>query len=82
MERAYVCSSLSRVELFATPWTIAHQPRLSIELYRQEYWSGLLCPSPDGKTGSHQKLEEHPSVKHIDVSLGPYGIMILVSFEI
>ena len=38
--------SLSRVRLFATPWTIAHQAFLSMGLSRQEYWSGLPVPSP------------------------------------
>ena len=33
--------SLSHVQLFATPWTVAHQARLSIEFFRQGYWSGL-----------------------------------------
>ena len=32
---------LSRVQLFATPWTVAHQSPLSMESSRQEYWSGL-----------------------------------------
>ena len=27
--------------LFATPWTVAHQAAVSMEFYRQEYWSGL-----------------------------------------
>ena len=27
-------------------WTVAHQAPLSMELSRQEYWSGLLVPSP------------------------------------
>ena len=31
---------------FATPWTVAHQALLSMEFSRQEYWSGLLFPSP------------------------------------
>ena len=38
--------SLSRVLLFATPWTIAHQAPPSIRFSRQEYWSGLPFPSP------------------------------------
>ena len=38
--------SLSRVRLFATPWTVAHQAPLSMGFSRQEYWSGLLFPSP------------------------------------
>ena len=29
-----------------TPWTVAHQAPLSLELARQEYWSGQPCPSP------------------------------------
>ena len=38
--------SLSCVWLFATPWTIAYQAPLSVEVSRQEYWSGLPFPSP------------------------------------
>ena len=38
--------SLSRVRLFVTPWTVAHQAPLSMGFSRQEYWSGLLFPSP------------------------------------
>ena len=37
--------SLSRVQLFGTPWTIAHQPPPSMGFSRQEYWSGLPFPS-------------------------------------
>ena len=37
---------LSRVRLFATPWTVAYQAPLSMEFSRQEYWSGLPFPSP------------------------------------
>ena len=38
--------SLSRVRLFVTPWTVAHQAPPSMGLSRQEYWSGLPLPSP------------------------------------
>ena len=38
--------SLSRVRLFATPWTVAYQFPQSMEFSRQEYWSGLPFPSP------------------------------------
>ena len=37
---------LSCVCLFVTPWTVARQAPLSMGLSRQEYWSGLPCPSP------------------------------------
>ena len=39
---------LSCVQLFAIPWTVAHQAPLSIEFPVQEYWSGLPFPSPGG----------------------------------
>ena len=38
--------SLSRVRLFATPWTIAYQVLLSKGFSRQEYWRGWPFPSP------------------------------------
>ena len=38
---------LSRVRLFATLWTVAHQAPLSMGLSGQEYWSGLPFPSPE-----------------------------------
>ena len=37
---------LSRVRLFATPWTAAYQAPLSMGFSRQECWSGLPVPSP------------------------------------
>ena len=37
---------LSRVPLFETPWTVAHQAPQSMEFSRQEHWSGLPFPSP------------------------------------
>ena len=37
---------LSHVQLFAIPWTVAHEAPLSIGLSQQEYWSGLPFPPP------------------------------------
>ena len=37
---------VSRVQLFATLWTVAHQAPLSLGFSRQEYWSGLPFPPP------------------------------------
>ena len=34
-----------------TPWTIARQAPLSMGFSRQEYWSGLLFPSPKEDIG-------------------------------
>ena len=39
--------SLSRVQLFATPWTVAYQAPPSMGFSRQEYWSSLPFPSPE-----------------------------------
>ena len=41
-----VCDLFSRVHLFVTPWTEAHQAPLSVEFFRQKYWSGLPFPFP------------------------------------
>ena len=38
--------AFSCVQLFVSPWTVAHQAPLSMGISRQEYWSGLLCPPP------------------------------------
>ena len=38
---------LNCVQLFATPWTVACQAPLSMEFFRQQYWSGLSFP-PSG----------------------------------
>ena len=37
---------LSRIRLFANPWTVAYQASPSMGFSRQEYWSGLPFPSP------------------------------------
>ena len=51
--------SLSRVQLFATPWTVAYQAPPSMGSSRQEYWSGLPFPSanwPDFITVGSQRI--------------------------
>ena len=55
-------SRFSHVQLFMTPWTIAHQAPLPMGFSRQEYWSGLPWPPPgchlymDGLVGSEVKV--------------------------
>ena len=55
---------LSCVQLFATPWTVAHQAPPSMEFSRQEYWSGLPfpplgdLPNPGIEPGSPALLED------------------------
>ena len=36
-------NSLSRVQLFTTPWTAAYQALPSMGFSRQEFWSGCQC---------------------------------------
>jgi len=43
---ACVLTCFSCVQLFATPWTVAHQALLSMGFSRQEYWSQLPCSPP------------------------------------
>ena len=38
--------SLSRVQLFVTPWTVGYQAPPSMGFSRQDYWNGLPLPSP------------------------------------
>ena len=47
---------LSRVRLFATPWTVAYQASQSMGFSMQEYWSGLPFPSPGDLPNSGIKL--------------------------
>ena len=41
-----IVKSLSHVQLFVTPWTVACQTTLSMGFSRLQYWSGLPFPSP------------------------------------
>ena len=43
-----LAKSLSRVQLCDPPWTVAHQAPLSMGFFRQEHWSGMPFPSPEG----------------------------------
>ena len=53
---ACVLSRLIHVQIFATPWTVAHQAPLSMGFPKQEYWNRLLCsplghlPNPGDRT--------------------------------
>ena len=47
--------SLSHVRLFATPWTVARQPPLSMGFSRKEYWSGFPFLPPGDPPDSGTK---------------------------
>ena len=52
--------SLSRFQLFATPWTAAYQAPPSMGFSRQEYWSGVPLPSPRMWLGTPYNLISSP----------------------
>ena len=68
--------SLSRVQLFATPWTVAYQAPPSMGFSRQEYWSGFPFPStgdlpnpgiePGSPTLYTDTLPSEPPRQHIE----------------
>ena len=63
---------LSRVRLFATPWTIAWQAPLSMEFSRQEYWTGLPFPTlVSADTQAEPLSTASPSGSASRVSPGP-----------
>ena len=42
----HACSVAKSCPTLVTPWIVAYQAPLSMGFSRQEYWSGLPCPSP------------------------------------
>ena len=54
--RVCLLSHLSRVQLFETPWTAAHQTPLSMGVSRQEAWRGVPVPPPGGLPDSGMDL--------------------------
>ena len=40
-----MCESVTQWCLTLTPWTVTHQPPLSMEFSTQESWTGLPFPS-------------------------------------
>ena len=58
--------SLSRVWLFTTPWTAAHQAPPSMEFSRQEYWSGVPLPSQHSANQDFCSRCLHSSWQEID----------------
>ena len=61
--------SLSHVQLFRTPWAVAHQAPPSVGFARQEHWSGVPFPSP---MHENEKWKGNRSV--VSNSSGPHGL--------
>ena len=51
--------SLSHARLLATPWTAAYQAPPSMGFSRQEYWSGVPLPSPNGNVRTEKFNNQH-----------------------
>ena len=60
-----VLSHLSHGQLCVILWVIACQTLLSMGFSREEYWSGLPCPSP----GDHP----NPGIEHIFLISPTFG---------
>ena len=61
------------VQLFSTPWTVAHQAPLSMGFPRQEYWSGLTCLSPLGDLPNPGIRPVSPALQTDSLLLGHWG---------
>ena len=42
-----ICSVAQSCPALCSPWTVARQAPLSMEIFRQEYWSGLPLPTAE-----------------------------------
>ena len=63
---------LSRVRLFAVPWTVAYQAPPSMEFSRQDYWSGLPFPSPGDLPNQGTELAS-PALQEDSLLLSHWG---------
>ena len=61
---------------FMTPWTVAHQAPLSMELSRQEYWSGQPFPSP-GDLPDPEIEARSPALQVDSLPSEPLGLLAL-----
>ena len=55
---------LSHVQLFVTPWAVGHQAPLSVEFFRQEYWSGFSISFSRGSSKPRDQIHI-PSISYI-----------------
>ena len=71
---------LSRVLLFATPWTVAHQASLSMGFSSQEYRSGMPFPSP-GDLPDRGIEPGSPALEADTLTSEPLGKILSISKE-
>ena len=68
--------SISHVQLFVTPWTVAYQAPPSMGFSRQEYWGGLPFPSP-GDLPNPGIEPESPAFQADALTSEPLGYKII-----
>ena len=71
--------SLSRVWLFATPQTVAHQILLSMGFSKQEYWSGLPFSTP-GELPNPGIESVSPALKAVSLPLSHLGSPVFLVY--
>ena len=80
---------LSRVRLFATPWTVAHQAPPSMGFSRQEYCSGLPFPSPGDlpypglePRSPAMQADSLPTEQNVNIGLNKRAVLITKDAQI
>ena len=73
--------SVSRVRLFETPLTRAHQAPLSMGFSRPEYWSGLPFPSP-GDLSDPGIERGCPALQADSLLSEPQGSRLMIKFSV
>ena len=71
-DHVLMLNSFSPFQLFASLWTVARQAPLSMGFSRQEYWSGLPCPSTGDlhHTGTEPRSPESSASQADSLLLG------------
>ena len=72
---------ISRVQLFAIPWTVAYEAPPSMAFSRQGYWSGLPFPSP-GDLPNTGIEPSSPALQADSLPSEPLGKPVIVSRKI
>ena len=79
--RTHALSCFSRVQLFATLWTVAHQAPLSMGFSRQEYWSRFPGPPPgDIPDPGIEPLSPSPALYADSLPLSHWGSLYIRMF--
>ena len=82
---ASMLSHFSHVQLFVTPWIVAHEAPLSTGFSRQEYWNGLPFPSPGDlpNAGIEPTPSEAPALQAgslpLNHQISPFGLFGFLS---